>query len=174
VTDPTTPLDAPVAPVRPPVRARGRFALVCCLLAAGVGVLLYKGLLSSLDYFDTVDQALDHRAQLGTGDLRLEGLVDAGTIVATSSGTTFAISGADGRRVEVVNVGTPPQLFKAGIPVVVVGHFTTTTSSTFDSNQIMVRHTATYVAAHPDRVRGTDGGVVGGGHPGAATTPPAG
>jgi cytochrome c-type biogenesis protein CcmE len=150
---------ATVAPSRPAVRARGRFAIVCVLLAAAVGLLLYKGLLSSLDYFDTVDQALDHRAQLGVSGFRLEGLVDRGTIQPTSTGTWFSISGADGRRVEVHNTGSPPQLFQPAIPVVVVGHFASVTSDVFVSNQIMVKHSATYIAAHPGRVRAPDGKV---------------
>ena len=148
---------APVAPVRKPVRARGRFLVVCALLAAAVGLLLYKGLLSSLDYFDTVDQALDHRTQLGLSSFRLEGLVVPGTILATSSGTWFSISGADGRRVDVHNTGSPPELFQQNIPVVVVGHFESASSKVFDSNQIMVKHSSTYIAAHPNRVRGPGG-----------------
>lgn len=147
----------PVAPPRRPARARGRFALVCVLLAAAVGLLLYKGLLSSLDYFDTVDQALDHRAQIGVSHLRLEGVVDCGTVVPTSTGTWFSISGSDGRRVQVRNTGTPPGLFQPDIPVVVVGRFASATSLVFDSNQIMVKHTATYAAAHPGRVRAPGG-----------------
>jgi cytochrome c-type biogenesis protein CcmE len=126
--------------------------LVCGILAAAVGLLLYKGLLSSLDYFDTVDQALAHRAQIGTGTIRLEGLVDCGTVRATRSGAAFSISGTSGRRVHVVNVGSPPALFAAGVPVVVVGQFTSATSRTFDSTQIMVKHSATYVARYPGRV----------------------
>jgi len=144
---------APVAPSRPPVRARGRLLFVCVLLLAAVGLLLYKGLLSSLDYFDTVDQALDHRAQLGVSGFRLEGLVDRGTIQSTSTGTSFAISGADCRRVEVHNSGSPPELFQPNIPVVVVGHFASASSDVFLSNQIMVKHTATYTARHAGRLR---------------------
>ena len=127
--------------------------MVCVLLAAAVGLLLYKGLLSSLDYFDTVDQALAHRTQLGTSNFRLEGLVVPGTILGTSRGTWFSISGADGRRVDVHNSGSPPALFQQNIPVVVVGHFESATSNVFDSNQIMVKHSSTYIAAHPNRVR---------------------
>lgn len=148
---------APVAPSRQPTRARGRLVLICVVLAAAVGLLLYKGLLSSLDYFDTVDQALDHRAQIGTSVIRLEGVVDCGTVVGTPTGTRFAISGADGRRVEVRNSGAPPQLFQPNIPVVVVGQFATATSTVFHSNQIMVKHSASYIAANPGRVRAPTG-----------------
>jgi len=80
-------------------------------------------------------------------------LVDCGTVRATRSGAEFSISGADGRRVHVVNVGSPPELFAAGVPVVVVGQFVSSTSRTFESTQIMVKHSATYVARYPGRVR---------------------
>lgn len=150
---------APVEPARPAPRGRGRFIVVCLLLAAAVGVLLYKGLLSSLDYFDTVDQALSHRASIGTSSIRLEGVVVPGSVRTTAVGANFSIAGADGRTVIVENQGSPPQLFQPKIPVVVVGHFTTRTSNVFSSNQIMVKHSATYVAAHPNRVRAPNGSV---------------
>ena len=151
--------EAPVPSARAPARGRGRFLMVCALLAAAVALLLYKGLLSSLDYFDTVDQALAHRAQIGTSVIRLEGLVVSGTVRPTAVGTSFAMSGQDGRRVEVADVGTTPLLFQAGIPVVVVGRFASSTSTSFDATQIMVKHSATYIAAHPARVRAPNGSV---------------
>jgi cytochrome c-type biogenesis protein CcmE len=143
---------APVAPSRRPARGRGRFVMVCVLLAAAVGLLLYKGLLSSLDYFDTVDQALAHRAQIGDAQIRLEGVVDCGTVVSSSTGTWFSISGADGRRVQVRNTGSPPDLFAPNIPVVVVGRFASPSSIVFNSNQIMVKHSDNYTAKFPGRV----------------------
>ena len=148
---------APVTPRRRSANPKGRFLIVCALLAAAVGLLLYKGLLSSLNYFDTVDQALNHRAQIGTTSIRLEGVVVPGTVRTTTSGATFSIAGADGRQVRVVNVGSPPQLFKANIPVVLAGSFSTATSDLFDSNQILVKHSASYTAQYPSRVRAPDG-----------------
>jgi cytochrome c-type biogenesis protein CcmE len=147
----------PVEPRRRTSNPKGRLIVVCTLLAAAVALLLYKGLLSSLNYFDTVDQALNHRAQIGTSSIRLEGVVVPGTVRPTSTGASFSISGADGRSVEVVNVGSPPDLFKSNIPVVVVGSFTTASSSLFDSNQILIKHSASYVAQYPGRVRAPDG-----------------
>ncbi len=150
----------PLAPVEPRRRAassKGRFLVVCVLLAAAVALVLYKGLLSSLNYFDTVDQALDHRAQIGTTSIRLEGVVVPGTVRSTGSGALFSISGDDGRAVSVTFVGSPPELFKPDIPVVVVGSFTTATSDDFDSNQILVKHSASYIAQYPSRVRAPNG-----------------
>ena len=43
------------------------------------------------------------------------------------------------------------------VPVVVVGHFSTPTSMTFLSNQIMVKHSSFYITQHPNRVRAGNG-----------------
>lgn len=149
---------APAAPRRRP-RHRARLALVFVVLGAAVVFLLAEGLGSSLDYFDTVHQALAKKATLGTTTIRLEGIVVAGTIERTRVGADFTVSGG-GERVAVENRGSPPELFQPGIPVVVVGHFASASSDVFVSDQIMVKHSATYIAQHPSRVRGTDGRVV--------------
>jgi len=114
--------------------------------------LLVEGLGSSLNYFDTVDQAFAHRASLGTQTFRLEGTVVPGTIRSTSTGSDFTI--CEGPNVvRVANTGSPPQLFQARIPVVVVGHFTSDTSTDFASSSILVKHSATYTAQYPGRVK---------------------
>jgi cytochrome c-type biogenesis protein CcmE len=143
----------PVAPAARTVRSRGRFFLVVGLLCAAIALLLYKGLLSSLNYYETVDYALAHRAQLGVSSFRLEGVVVRGSVHSTDRGATFALSGANCQKVEVDNTGSAPQLFQPGIPVVVVGRFSSATSTLFLSNQILVKHSASYVAAHPGRVK---------------------
>jgi cytochrome c-type biogenesis protein CcmE len=147
-------------PALPVVRHRRkkRLWVVFGLLAAAFVFLLVEGLGSSLNYFDTVDQAYTHRASLGTTTFRLEGDVVPGTIHSTKVGTDFAISDGD-RSLRVFNTGSPPQLFQSNIPVVVVGHFASTTSFAFMSNQILVKHSATYIAAHPNRVKAKNGTV---------------
>jgi cytochrome c-type biogenesis protein CcmE len=54
----------------------------------------------------------------------------------------------------VHNTGSPPELFQPAIPVIAVGHFS---GSTFVSNQILVKHTSDYIAAHPGRVTAANG-----------------
>jgi cytochrome c-type biogenesis protein CcmE len=135
-------------------RTRRRLTVVFALLAAAVVFLLVEGLGSSLDYFDTVGQALSHRAQLGTTSFRLEGNVVPGSIRSTSQGADFRLCQGS-HVVDVVNTGSPPQLFQSSIPVVVVGHFSSDTSTQFESNTIMVKHSATYSAQHPGRVHTT-------------------
>jgi cytochrome c-type biogenesis protein CcmE len=130
---------------------------VLAVLVIAVVALLSQGILHSLNYFETVDQALAHRAKIGTEVIRLEGVVKPGSIERTSKGASFVLSGAEDRQVFVDAHGSPPQLFQADIPVVVVGHFTSATSLDFDGSQIMVKHTATYIAAHPGRVKAPNG-----------------
>jgi cytochrome c-type biogenesis protein CcmE len=139
-------------PVPPPRRRRTsrRVVVVFVLLAGALCFLLVEGLGSSLDYFDTVDQAYAQLDTLGTTTFRLEGTVIPGTIAATSVGTDFDICQRP-HVVHVTNTGTPPQLFQARIPVVVVGHFTSATSNRFVSNSILVKHSATYDAEYPGR-----------------------
>jgi cytochrome c-type biogenesis protein CcmE len=135
-----------------------RLWVVGAVLIAAFVFLLIEGLGSSLNYFDTVDQAFAHRGTLGTTTFRLEGTVVAGTIRSTSVGADFSIS--EGHHVvRVVNTGSPPQLFQSGIPVVLVGHFTSTTSDEFVSNSILVKHSANYIAQYPKRVKANNGSV---------------
>jgi len=157
-TAPDAPTDVlePVAPARRSAQGRGRFLLVCVLIAAAVGVLLYKGLMSSLNYFDTVDQAFAHRSTLGTQTFRLEGTVVPGTIRATATGSDFSICQGP-HVVHVANTGSPPALFQARIGVVVVGHFTSDTSNDFVSDSILVKHSATYSNQYPNRVKKATG-----------------
>ena len=151
-----------VTPVAaPPIkrRGRGRSIGVLVVLALAVLALLSQGLLHSLNYFETIDQAMSSRAKLGTQTFRLEGVVEAHTIDRTSTGASFWMSGGHGERIFVSSHGTPPQLFQANIPVVVEGHFTSDTSNRFYGTQILVKHTASYIAAHPNRVKAPNGTV---------------
>ncbi len=162
-------LDDPVAPPRAPAppkelaapgstRRVRRLVLVFAVLAAALIYLLVEGLGSSLSYFDTVHQALSQKATLGTSTFRLEGKVVRGSVRRTAQGADFTVAGS-GEQVAVQNVGSPPQLFQATVPVVVVGHFASSSSSLFVSNQIMVKHSASYIAAHPTRVKAPNGTV---------------
>jgi cytochrome c-type biogenesis protein CcmE len=128
------------------------------IICGAVVFLLVQGISGSLNFYETVGEALHHRGDLKTSTFRLEGVVEPGSIVATSTGASFTL--AEGaQRIEVVNTGTPPQLFQANIPVVVSGHFTSQPGNHFVSNQILVKHSSSYVAAHPDRVKAKDGTV---------------
>lgn len=148
---------APVA--APPLRRSGRLrtGAVLAVLALAVLALLSQGLLHSLNYFETVDQALAQRATLGTREIRLEGVVTK-PVTRSAVGADFRLAGSEGV-IRVAEVGSPPQLFQVNIPVVVVGHFDSARGTVFHATQIMVKHTATYIAQHPSRVRARNGSV---------------
>ena len=165
-TEPTPPSPPPSevnrGPALPPTKRRKmsrRVLVVFGLLVIALVFLLVEGLGSSLDYFDTVDQALAHKTSLGTQTFRLEGTVVPGSIHATDTGTDFLICQGP-KSVHVTNTGSPPQLFQGRIPVVVVGHFASNTSTAFESNTIMVKHSSTYSAQYPKRVKVTSAGPV--------------
>lgn len=122
------------------------------VVLAAIAALLARGLGSSLQYFRTASQAVADRAQLGTSQFRLEGSVVRGTIRPFPGGVRFSVR-QGGATVPVDSVGSPPELFTAGMPVVLVGHFSSS-GPTFLSTLIMVKHSASYVAAHPNRVKG--------------------
>jgi cytochrome c-type biogenesis protein CcmE len=130
---------------------------VLVVLVLAILALLSQGILHSLNYFETVDQVFASRATVGTKVIRLEGVVQPGSIDRTSSGASFTLTGSRDHQVFVDAHGSPPQLFQANIPVVVVGHFTSPTSLDFDGTQIMVKHSASYIAAHPQRVKAPNG-----------------
>lgn len=148
---------SPVAPPPSRNRSRRRSILVLVVLGLVVVLLLSQGILHSLNYFKTVDEALASRQSIGTSEIRLEGVVKAHTIVRTASGASFVLAGGHSRYVTVDSKGTPPQLFQANIPVVVVGHFSNQHSLVFQGSQILVKHTASYIAQHPTRVKAPNG-----------------
>ena len=165
-TDPTPPTpptsEAHAGPAMPPAKRRKmsrRVLVVFALLVVALVFLLVEGLGSSLDYFDTVDQALAHKTSLGTQTFRLEGTVVPGSIHPTATGTNFLICQGP-KSVPVTNTGSPPQLFQGRIPVVVVGHFASDASNAFESNTIMVKHSSTYSAQYPGRVKVKSAGPV--------------
>jgi cytochrome c-type biogenesis protein CcmE len=132
---------------------RWRLTVVGAVLVGAFAFLLVEGLGSSLNYFETVDQAVAHRATLGAQTIRLEGVVVPGSVHRTPGGVRFEAAGTHDR-VAVVNHGNPPQLFQPNIPVVVVGHFS---GISFVSDQLIVDHSAQYVQQHPNRVKAPNG-----------------
>ncbi len=134
-------------------RHRLRFAVVALVLVGAFAFLITKGIGSALDFYLPADQALAQEASLGSKTVNLEGVVKPGSIHATPVGVDFTVT-ANGAEVAVRNTGSPPDLFQADIPVIAVGHFA---SGAFVSDQILVKHSSTYVAKHPGRVTAPDG-----------------
>jgi cytochrome c-type biogenesis protein CcmE len=157
----------------PAVRARARLGnrrrqwIAFAVVATALLVLVLQGLGDATVYFKTADEAVAQRAKLGAHRFRIEGTVQPG-VQQAGNDVTFMIAN-NGATVPVLHRGDQPQLFKPGIPVVLEGHFDS--SGTFRSDLIMVKHTESYVARHPDRVSGSQTTVPGSSPSPAASTP---
>ncbi|HTV11723.1 MAG TPA: cytochrome c maturation protein CcmE [Acidimicrobiales bacterium] len=114
------------------------------VIVAALGVLMWKGLSNALDYYLTANTAVAERAQLGVNDFRIQGTVLPG-LRQVGTVLHFSITSHD-VDVHVASTGSPPQLFKVGMPVVLAGHWQ---GDVFSSYQIMVQHSSNYVEAHP-------------------------
>ncbi len=131
---------------------RRRMWAVGIVIVGAIGFLVYKGLTSAIVFFKTANEAVAQRAQLGNSDFQLEGTVVNGTVHHLNGDVYRFVVESSGVSVAVENTGYPPQMFRPGLPVVVVGHFVGS-SNLFASDQIMVKHSQAYIAAHPGRVK---------------------
>jgi cytochrome c-type biogenesis protein CcmE len=139
-------------------QTRRRLAIVGVVIVAAIGFLLFKTLTSAVVYFKTASEAVADRGSLGNSTFQIEGVVVPHTIRHLGNDELSFVISSGKVRVSVDNRGTPPQLFQADIPVVLVGHFVAA-SDLFSSNQILVKHSNQYIAAHPNRVRAPNGSI---------------
>lgn len=120
---------------------------ICAAVCAGaVAWLLGAGLTANIQYFRTASEAVAARADDGSHTLRLAGAVVPGSEQDTATGVDFAVT--DGHAtVEVHHVGSAPELFAAGAPVVCEGHWQ---RDLFLSDRILIKHGSDY---RPPEVR---------------------
>jgi len=118
------------------------------VIVGALGFLVFRGLTNATEYFKTTTEAVQQQPHLGAEDFRIEGTVED-DVRDVGSTVHFTIYGGC-TAVNVISTGSPSALFKPGIPVVLDGHWS---GSTYLSDLIMVKHTASYVEAHPDRLQ---------------------
>ncbi len=124
--------------------SRRQKIVAAVVILAALGFLVARGLANAMNYYLTANQAVAQRAQLGTSDFRIQGTVLPGVRqVGTTLHFDIAAKNVD---VAIISTGSPPQLFRVGMPVVLDGHWQ---GGIFSSNQIMVQHGSSYVEAHP-------------------------
>lgn len=128
-------------------------ALIGLVLVAG-GVIVTQFLRSAVDYYCNVDEVGTRGGCEADRRLRIQGVVQAGTVVATAGTTEFAI-GFNGVTMPVEYAGEPGGIFKECIPVVVHGKFTSA-SGVFEGDLVEVKHSDEYVAVNDDRLAEAD------------------
>ena len=137
-----------------PRKGRGYVAAVVLVVLVAAGILAVKALGNATLYFYQADEAVAQKEELSTKRFRMLGFVDGAPVQRSSDGVLFSVS-YGGTTVPVRHVGDPPQLFKAGVPVVLEGHWSAD-RSTFESDRILVKHTEDYVEKNPDRKTAAD------------------
>jgi cytochrome c-type biogenesis protein CcmE len=144
-----------VPPAPPSLRPRRRLlgsrrrqVVAAVIIAGTIAFLAAEGLSNATTYFLTTKQAVAQKATLGTKPFRIEGTVED-DVRRVGTDTDFTITDDD-ISVSVVSTNSPPELFKPGIPVVLQGQWA---GSYYSSNLIMVKHTASYTEAHPNRLK---------------------
>ena len=136
---------------RPGSRRRRWVPLVVLgIVLVALGALVFKGLSDATLYFRNADEAVAQRESLGTKRFRLQGTV-TGDPTETDGVVSFAVA-FNGTSVDVHHVGSPPELFRPGIPVVLEGHWDES-GDVFDSDRIMIKHDATYESEDDYRQR---------------------
>ncbi len=134
-------------------RRQRRFVVGGLLVAlAGAAGFLVTQLGSATTYYYNADQAVAKKASIGARTFRIQGTVVSRPAKHDSGEgerLRFAIA-FNGVSVPCDYFGgEPSSLFKAGEPVVLVGHFD---GDLFKASQIMVKHDSEYKAKHPERV----------------------
>lgn len=123
---------------------RRRFVLpALALLAVVIGYLVWDNLSDNVIYYLTPSEAVEQRAGYPPGDrFRLGGLVEGEGMSEIDGGVRFMV-GDGATSVTVLYSGTPPQLFREGIGVVVEGAWDGTN---FRSDLLMIHHDEQYRA----------------------------
>lgn len=122
---------------------------VLLLIVAAIGFVLFQGLNNAALYYRNADEAVADKASLGTRRFRVQGTVQA-DVQKVGEHVRFTI---EFNKVDVAvdHTGDPPDLFQAGLPVVLEGHWSSD-GSYFASDRILVKHSEDYKAQNPDRV----------------------
>lgn len=115
--------------------------------ATAVGYLLWGGIDRNLVYFLTPSEVLAREPAAGAA-VRIGGRVEPGSVRwdADRAELRFRITD-DSASIEVLSTGAPPQMFREARGVVVEGAMTA--GGTFQSGNVMVKHSNEYRAPPP-------------------------
>lgn len=149
-----TPAPAAVTPTEATPRRRWRNWLIMGVFAAAIGVLVFQALTSARVFFYNVDEAVADRAELEDRTFRLQGTVINEPVTDASGAMVFTV-GHNGVQATIRHVGEEPtDLFEVGIPVVAEGRWD---GDEFESQQLLVKHSESYVADNDARPGVGDG-----------------
>ena len=133
----------------PPPRKRKWLPMVIVALAVVAGgVVVTQFLTSAIDYYCNVDEVGVRDGCDGDRRIRVQGVVEEGSVKNIDGETQFVISFHD-KSLTVAYQGDPGGVFQECIPVVVHGRLA---GDTFDGDRIEVKHSNEYVEVNSDRI----------------------
>jgi cytochrome c-type biogenesis protein CcmE len=140
--------------MRSPARKLAAGGLV---IAAALAFLVYQGISNNLVYYITPSELMAKGAAADGQSLRLGGQVRPGSVDFNTSTEELRFILQDPKAaIAVVSRGIPPEMFKAGIGVVVEGTYT---GRLFAATNLMIKHGASYRAPKPGQTPVPDGYV---------------
>lgn len=130
--------------MRRPARS---LAIGAALIAGVLGFLVYQGLSNNLVYYITPSELAAKGPSAVGQPFRLGGQVRPGSVRwnAATQALRFVLQDPKGA-ITVTSHGIPPEMFKAGIGVVVEG---TDRGSLFAATTLMIKHGSNYRAPKP-------------------------
>ena len=144
------------APAPPRRRGKRWPAILVLALVIGGGVVIVTQFLSNaIDYYCNVDEVGTRSGCDADRRLRLQGVVERGSIVEEGGDTEF-LMGFNGATIPVHYDGEPGGIFKECIAVVVHGTFdpdeVTANGPVFLGDRVEVKHSDEYVAVNDERL----------------------
>ena len=153
-----TDLSPRTGPDTSPSSGRTRRKWLPIVVLAGVlvagGVIVTQFLRSAVDYYCNVDEIGERSGCDSDRRLRVQGVVQRGTVVTSGSDTEFVIAFNDAA-IPVRYDGEPGGIFKECIPVVVHGEFDSA-SARFLGDRVEVKHSDEYVSVNDARLSEAD------------------
>jgi cytochrome c-type biogenesis protein CcmE len=139
-----------------PRRARRKWLplVVLGLVLVAGGVIVTQFLRSAVDYYCNVDEVGTRSGCEADRRLRIQGVVQAGSVDSNPGNTAFVI-GFNGAQLPVDYAGEPGGIFKECIPVVVHGELDAA-SGVFHGDRVEVKHSNEYVAVNDERLDDAD------------------
>jgi cytochrome c-type biogenesis protein CcmE len=159
---------------RPPTVRRIVSLLVVAAAVGGITFALVRLVTDASLFFLNADEAVERRDELAGQRFRMQGTPVAHSVVATrvdfEQAVAFSVS-FEGIAADVVHVGSPPDLFTPGVPVVLEGRWVEGIPPDLDefscgvndgyyfaSDHMLVKHDNEYRDTYPDRLESAGAG----------------
>ncbi len=138
------------ADAKPGRQGKGLAAIALLIGVVFAGLFVMRNLASATSFYLNADEAVARKNTQGTARFKLQGSVVCQSVKPVDDGVTFAVA-FNGATVSVHSVGTPPQLFQEGIPVLLDGAWNAD-GTRFESDNMAVKHSEEYVEKNDDRL----------------------